>query len=159
MSQGRRQSFHRTGAWISREQKLCDSPWQFFLKSGQNYCQLNGPSQIVTDCSVILIVDGPQDGCNAPVAENWRVQMHPLHPFCRRPCMSPSRCPIPRKSESESQNYTDMSQWWQKCIRGWHLTPGVTGALRPIHTREGRVNPKLHWIIKFCSQKLVGMPQ
>ena len=27
-----------------------------------------------------------QDGCNAPVAGNWRVQMHPLHPCCRRPC-------------------------------------------------------------------------
>ena len=28
-----------------------------------------------------------QDGCNAPVAGNWRVQMHPLHPCCRRPCI------------------------------------------------------------------------
>ena len=58
-----------------------------FLKSGQNNYVNLGQAQLNFHIFLVFrIVGGLQDGCNAPVAKNWRVQMHPLHPFCRRPC-------------------------------------------------------------------------
>ena len=42
-------------------------------------------------CYVVFWLERPlqrtifnQNRCNAPVAKFWRVQIHPLHPFCRR---------------------------------------------------------------------------
>ena len=44
------------------------------------------PKQLISDSPrTTFMTILHQDGCIAPAAQNWRVQIHPLHPFCRRP--------------------------------------------------------------------------